>query len=196
MLKRYLAKGGKILFLLDPPDKAGARRDHRPHGAAQGLGDRGRQQRRGRRQRHGAAARHRARSAGRRQVPAASDHRPLQPADRVSAGAFGGAGRPAGRPASPADAGRDQPATAGPRPTSRRSTAPVRSRAISTRATRPVRSRWRPRCRPRRPTCRAPRRRRQARGQPASRRRGSWCSATPTSPRTAGSASRATATCS
>ena len=61
-----------------------------------------------------------------------------------------------------------------------------------------ARSRSRPRCRRRRPTCR--RRRRQpapeAGGHAASRRRASSCSATPTSPPTAGSASRATATCS
>ena len=64
MLKAYLAKGGKILFLLDPPDQGRRAAAHEPRGAAQGLGHRGRQQRRRRRQRHGPAARHRRVGAG------------------------------------------------------------------------------------------------------------------------------------
>ena len=70
MLKRYLAKGGKVLFMLDPPDKAESGELADIIGAAQGLGHRGRQQRRRRRQRHGPAARHRARS--RRSPPSTS----------------------------------------------------------------------------------------------------------------------------
>ena len=113
------------------------RRADLAHGTAEGLGDRGRQQRGGRRQRHGPAARHRARSPGRREVPAASDHRSLQPADRLSTGQVGCAGDPA----APAGSSRrrwSRPApTAGPRPTSRPSTRRSRCGASSTRETRP-----------------------------------------------------------
>ena len=75
MLKTYLAKGGKICCLLDPPERADSAPLTNLIALAQGLGHRGRQQHRGRRQRHGPAARDRRVGAGGRQLPSASDHR-------------------------------------------------------------------------------------------------------------------------
>ena len=74
MLNAYVAKGGKVMVLLDPPAKAGATQpllDAVPDG----LGNQRRQRRRPRRQRHGPAARHRRVGAGRCAISQPSDHR-------------------------------------------------------------------------------------------------------------------------
>ena len=90
-LKAYLAKGGKLMLLLDPPEKADEP-PPRPRRARARVGDGGRQRRRGGRQRHGPTARHRRHGAGGRQLPDAPDRAGHEPADGVPAGAVGDAG--------------------------------------------------------------------------------------------------------
>ena len=58
-LKRYLEKGGKLLLMLDPPEKADAPAARQPDRPRARLGHRRRQQRRRRRERRRPAARHR-----------------------------------------------------------------------------------------------------------------------------------------
>ena len=95
----------------------------RAAGPAEGLGHRRRQRRHPRRQRDGPAARHRRIGAGRGELSAASDHRRLQAADGVPAGAVDVAGRRRRQRPHGAEASSRPAAGAGPKRTSRASTA-------------------------------------------------------------------------
>ena len=109
MLKAYLAKGRQAaascsipVLKADQPQPAGLQ------ALLKDWGIDGRQRRRPRRQRHGPPARHRRVGAGRGQLSGAPDHRELQPADRLPAGALDDAGRRRRQRPHRAAAGRDQ----------------------------------------------------------------------------------------
>ena len=168
---------------------------HQHRGAAQGLGHRDRHQRRRRHQRHGPAARDGRVGAGGGEVPAAPDHGALRADHGLSAGPLGIGDH----------VGRERPLCAGAGQDQREQLGgngyqgtdddgPCRARPGQGRQGRPDLARGgglgSDRRRRRRPTPAEEGRRPEA-GDRASR-----CSATRTSCRTAGSASRATATCS
>ncbi len=112
-------RGGKILFLLDPPDRADSPPLTGLIALLQRLGHRDRHQRRRRRERNGTAVRHRRRSAGRREVQPARDHRRF-PADHgVSARAVGRRGHGEPRTAASRRRWSKRARAVGPRPTSR-----------------------------------------------------------------------------
>ena len=90
-LKAYLAKGGKLLVLIDPPQNAGRAAADQPDRAAEGLVGRGRQQRRPRSDEP--VARRPGRRAGRGAVSVSPDHEHVPAADGLSLRAVGQAGR-------------------------------------------------------------------------------------------------------
>ncbi len=89
MLKAYLARGGKVFFLLDPPSKAEIPDLTNVIALLKEWAIDAGQQRRRRRERHGTDAGYRTRGAARCEVRSASDHGSVQPADRVLDGALG-----------------------------------------------------------------------------------------------------------